>query len=109
MRHDLHAAVLGLALSGARDAAHSAMWYANARTPGSPGFTFDEEPTEAGLHKMRPVFVCCFEHRETCRPSGPDEPCRLVQLYPAEAARRPRLYLGADFGATPSRGGLVLA
>ena len=70
MREDAHQTMLALGLARAREGAANAMIYATARTPGHRDFDYAEAPTQSGLHKTRPAFVCCFEHREECRPSG---------------------------------------
>lgn len=79
-----------------RRAALGALTYANAATP---GHGWQSEPTEAGLHKMRPVFLCCSEHAEPCRPSGPVVDCKLADaLHPGRESALPAFVCGVDFG-----------
>lgn len=74
---DLHAVTLRMGLSLAGEAAAFAMRYASARTMGH-GFSFRQAPGEFRVHKMRPRFVCCYEHGDECRPSGPLVSCKLA-------------------------------
>jgi hypothetical protein len=96
---EVHETALHLALLRTREGASNAMLYASAPTPGHAGFSFDDAPTEAGLHKMRPVFVCCYEHGEECQPSGPAVDCRLAdQLHPDRRPSAPAFVSGVDLG-----------
>ena len=99
LRQEAHLTARALGLSLAVESAAFAMRYASAATPGHRCFDLSEAPTEAGLHKMRPRFLCCYEHGEECRPSGPMVACQLAdQLRGNDAPTSPAFVSGVDLG-----------
>lgn len=99
LRQEAHQTALMLGVSLSREAAAFSMRYASAPTPGHAGFSLASEPTEAGLHKVRPRFVCCHAHGDETRPSRLMPDCQLAkQLRLGKAPTSPAFVSGVDLG-----------
>lgn len=96
LSHEAHQTLLVLALALARDAAAFAFSYASAKVAGPAEWN---TATFAGLHKLRALFVCCWSHREECRPSGPVVDCSLADsLRLGSEPSYPAFTCGVDLG-----------